>query len=86
MSSFIQFCVNDSKSSQASSFHSLSLLSLSEYAPNRLRDDEPFCVVTGLEALLETATDFFESEKQDTQWEYLMKEVNKQQKDKRVSK
>lgn len=55
---------NNKNTSQASSIHSLSLLSLSEYAPSRLREDDPLCVVTGLEALLESAP--FESVKQDT--------------------
>lgn len=52
------------QSLESSCSHSLSLLSLSEYAPNRLRDDDPFCVVTGLEASVVAG---FESEKQDKQ-------------------
>lgn len=58
--------INQIKNHRAT-FHSLSLLSLSEYAPSRLRDDEPFCVVTGLEAFLESVVDAFESERQNTQ-------------------
>lgn len=51
----------------SSSSHSLSLLSLSEYAPSRLRDDDSFCVVLGFEALVESVVvDAFESVKQDT--------------------
>jgi len=42
--------------------HSLSLLSLSEYAPSRLRDDDPFCVALALEASL---VDVFKSVKKN---------------------
>lgn len=48
--------------------HSLSLLSLSEYAPRRLRDD-PFCVVMGLAALAQLAVTALESmKKQEPLW------------------
>lgn len=43
--------------------YSVSLLSLSEYAPSRLRDDEPFCVFADLDT---SADDDFESGKQNT--------------------
>lgn len=46
--------------------HSLSLLSLSEYAPSRLRDDDPFAVVTGFGAVVELVVDAVESVGHDT--------------------
>lgn len=50
-----------------------SLLSLSEYAPSKLRDDDPFCA---WEAFVEPAVNAFESVKQNTQ-SLLMSEIDK---------
>lgn len=67
---YIPFCTIRTtlcKSLKSSSFHSLSLLSLSVYAPKRLRDEDPFCVVMDFEAC-ESAIEAFESVTQHTQY------------------
>lgn len=53
---FVQHCKNTYRVIS----YSLSLLSLSEYAPSRLRDDDPFCVATGFGAVV-GSTGVFES-------------------------
>ena len=67
---YIRFCIIHTivcQSLKTFSAQSLSLLSLSEYAPSRLRDDEPFCLVMDFEAFVVTAVfDAFESVKQET--------------------